>query len=693
MKRLGPERLPSVLRYQSLTWLRRLRTRLNPGALVRASALGLDLLGARALAGAASLRCRLDNDHRPDVTRLLQTLPLTTRDGLRSVFLGALAGRHPEHSERLNGGTSTSDELIPVAFYRWSEARDRTASAFARPRFIGHRQPRMPERIDFAAKGDCASVLRDAELAASYGLRAFCIDACLEARDAANGIGVHELVELLDAPELAVRVCVQFAAQDVPAQSANLRHWIKVLRHPRYLELAGTPVVLVDAALADPDEAQRWRTVFSDAGLSPIHLVGVISRSPSDGRTAHGFDGVVAGEPTASPVPPYSLHPVLLDARFQGAVTRYEDEMPCLLRAHDVARGYACVVAGIDSSPVAGSAARICANATPSGYANALRQACASSLRADGRNGLVFIRAWNDWSRGAVIEPDTDTGFAYLEQTRMVLEEFGPVAPDHWSVDPRNIAVVLHLFYADLWPEISDYLACLPVGFRLFVSLDKRAPSGIEQTINAQFPGADIERFENRGRDLLPFITLLDRVRRAGCEYVCKIHSKKSLHRVDGDAWRKDLYDKLLGDRPGARHVLFAMHARPSVGMIGPAGHMVYSDQFRGSNERHINALAHALGFDTTELRFRFAAGTMFWARVDALEPLLALGLDRRSFEEETGQIDGTLAHALERLLPLMVRRAGMSVIDTNQIAGAAEGADDKAGSKPYRWARASRDA
>jgi lipopolysaccharide biosynthesis protein len=51
----------------------------------------------------------------------------------------------------------------------------------------------------------------------------------------------------------------------------------------------------------------------------------------------------------------------------------------------------------------------------------------------------------------------------------------------------------------------------------------------------------------------------------------------------------------------------------------------------------------------------------MFWARSAALRPLLNLALSFNDFPQETGQIDGTLAHAIERLYLLACERAGFS--------------------------------
>jgi lipopolysaccharide biosynthesis protein len=55
----------------------------------------------------------------------------------------------------------------------------------------------------------------------------------------------------------------------------------------------------------------------------------------------------------------------------------------------------------------------------------------------------------------------------------------------------------------------------------------------------------------------------------------------------------------------------------------------------------------------------KFPAGTMVWMRAKAFENLFEVGFTYEDFGEETGQFDGTLAHAFERSLGYIVNHNG----------------------------------
>jgi lipopolysaccharide biosynthesis protein len=56
----------------------------------------------------------------------------------------------------------------------------------------------------------------------------------------------------------------------------------------------------------------------------------------------------------------------------------------------------------------------------------------------------------------------------------------------------------------------------------------------------------------------------------------------------------------------------------------------------------------------------------MFWARTKALMPLFDLKLGWDDYPEEPVPIDGTLLHAIERLLPFAARHAGYQYATTH---------------------------
>ena len=234
-----------------------------------------------------------------------------------------------------------------------------------------------------------------------------------------------------------------------------------------------------------------------------------------------------------------------------------------------------------------------------------------------------------------------------------------------------HTAILLHLHYADLWPEFSDAIRRLGVSTALYVSLTD-ASASIAGAIAKEFPDAFIVRVPNRGRDIAPRLLLLRAARNNGHELFLLLHGKKSPHlrevtqinipflmHRDGDRWRRDLVESLVSSADKART---AFATRPKVGLVGPASFWLPS-QADGNNVT-VKELGKRMSLPVEGLSSGFFAGSMFWLRPAAADPLLGLNLSFEDFESETGQTDGTLAHAIERLFSMSVQRAGFDVED-----------------------------
>ena len=89
-----------------------------------------------------------------------------------------------------------------------------------------------------------------------------------------------------------------------------------------------------------------------------------------------------------------------------------------------------------------------------------------------------------------------------------------------------------------------------------------------------------------------------------------------------------------------------------------------------GRNRDGTLALARRLGIEAAAYKLDFYAGTMFWVRRAALEPLRALGLTSADFPEEERQRDGTLQHACERLFGALPELVGMHLMDAPRYSG-----------------------
>jgi hypothetical protein len=220
----------------------------------------------------------------------------------------------------------------------------------------------------------------------------------------------------------------------------------------------------------------------------------------------------------------------------------------------------------------------------------------------------------------------------------------------------KSIAVHAHIFYVDLVDEIVESLNCIPFQYDCYVSTDTEKKK--EQLQAALFDlrtarKVVVEVFKNRGRDVAPFILQMEN-KIAKYDYVCHIHTKKSLvHDEDmGNVWRKYLYKHLFGNENNVIRTLENFIVSNSIGLIFPeVFNQVKNHLNWAGNKKAAADLMQKLGVGT-ELPddITFPAGSMFWAKTDAIKSLITLGLTIEDFPDELGQRDETLAHAIERL-------------------------------------------
>ncbi len=217
-----------------------------------------------------------------------------------------------------------------------------------------------------------------------------------------------------------------------------------------------------------------------------------------------------------------------------------------------------------------------------------------------------------------------------------------------------DVCAIVHVYYAELFGEIVQHLQRCPTLRLVLITLvnpSVRAQLEVDaRPLTDAGVRVDWVQVENRGRDMLPFVTVAPAALSSGCEVFLKLHTKRSPHLgPHGDDWRRELLDGLLPGPAIAERAsrLFADHPNIAYGVprsrIGTWAH-------RGRNHRKVRRLARRAGL-RTPWRIVFPAGGMYWCNRGWIETVVSLGLTPADFEPESGQLDGTTAHALERLI------------------------------------------
>jgi len=233
-----------------------------------------------------------------------------------------------------------------------------------------------------------------------------------------------------------------------------------------------------------------------------------------------------------------------------------------------------------------------------------------------------------------------------------------------------SFGIQVHIFYEELIDEFSYFLGNIKFPFSVYVSVvDSKIKPLVEKKFRARLPNADVKVkvFSNRGRDISHFVTgfaeqLLEH------DIIAHFHSKRSPHNFTKSDWRRQLLVPLLGSPDTIQKIVDVFSESPNVGMIFPVYHYSLRGQISwGTNFSVSQEVASKLGFDINENNMAlFPAGSMFWARTQALKSLLEAGFNYEDFPKEASQVDGTLAHAIERLFGSVVHDNGYHLLQVD---------------------------
>lgn len=248
-----------------------------------------------------------------------------------------------------------------------------------------------------------------------------------------------------------------------------------------------------------------------------------------------------------------------------------------------------------------------------------------------------------------------------------------PLSASFERGDGPRIAVQIHCFYPEVLPELLSYVNRIPYRFDCYVSTDTDEKKElIEQLLADQCHAVSsfVQCFPNRGRDIAPMLFQLPAETLQKYDYLLHLHSKKSKHDDFGRNWMLHLLNTLLNSSGYIAAILEFME-RKNYGMVFQSTYYMVKPAlgWHGNKENCAKYLSQ-LGF-TVQMPSSpvFPAGNMFWAKTDAVMPVFSHGFTAEDFPQEHGQVEGTLAHCVERCWGIVVKAQGYDCLRVKPAA------------------------
>lgn len=165
-------------------------------------------------------------------------------------------------------------------------------------------------------------------------------------------------------------------------------------------------------------------------------------------------------------------------------------------------------------------------------------------------------------------------------------------------------------------------------------------------------------------------------------KYFGFLHDKKA-HDFEyptvGEAFRELLWKNMIGSQQYINEVIDIFEKNEYIGLMVPpvvkhGTYFRYYSDFWTVCYKTTVELARRLGIEERYIDSSYtpiSIGSMFWARTDALKVLFSYDFQREDFSTEPMPVDGTLSHALERIIPYIAQNQGYftAVIMTKKFA------------------------
>lgn len=234
----------------------------------------------------------------------------------------------------------------------------------------------------------------------------------------------------------------------------------------------------------------------------------------------------------------------------------------------------------------------------------------------------------------------------------------------------KSTLIIINLYYLDSLDKYLRYLDIIPAQIQVYiVSSSERLLEQVRIYIESkELINVELVIKKNRGRDISALLVSC-REEILKYKYLCFVHDKKASQEYlknDTDMWIDNLWDNTLISAKYISNVINLFENNCKIGLLVPpepiGEHMMhwFSNTW-GGNYENTQGLADKLKIGCcmdSDIPV-ITLGTVFWCKIDALLKLFQVKWKYEDFPDEPLPMDGTLSHAIERILSFVAQDAG----------------------------------
>lgn len=219
----------------------------------------------------------------------------------------------------------------------------------------------------------------------------------------------------------------------------HFNYCLRFFQDPRYIKVNGKPVFIVYRPENVPDElimVDSWNNWAQEVGLKGIHFIGV---SDNDSCISKGYSGRIQNAPLISQNlkshkkifsnDTSIMNRILFRFGFKQNVKYpevydYDDYVRSRISSPISPKEYPLVLPGWDNTPRSSHRGLVLQNSSPETFKSYLEFACDSVSKSSMDDGFLFIKSWNEWAEGNVMEPSIYFERKYLEILQEVVGKY-----------------------------------------------------------------------------------------------------------------------------------------------------------------------------------------------------------------------------------------------------------------------------